>query len=383
MKEKKTRPIEVRLDPGIELLGVLDLLDAGRRPAFVLPDHPYGRSVAKAFTAFWKHPAVKLNATIAKADREGSRRKDALMRRGAPPKLAFDETMSANRGEDERSGALEPWLAALRGFTRDSGFMKGFAERARLLDPELSELRARVAKADYIGRLDRYTGEPYEGRYTMIASPLCQDGGVLNRVWSRDDGSGVILSILKLDSDAAGRPTFVDPELDACAWHELAHGVLDLTANLYDYEQRGAPLDLGPELERNCRNWLHGLREHLVRAVMLRLIALNGGEKAAKAQYDRESFSGRPYLKAFTGLLQDYEKSRGKYPTMSDFYPRLVEAFPKPLSTPAPAPGAGSLPFHTDGQRAAALRRLDRLLAKSTDARLIARRAALAGLPPK
>lgn len=360
--------LNVRLDPGIELLGALDLLRGAAKPS-----HPYAAAVLEAFSPFKGHPAVKLNAELAKADREGSRRKDALLRRGAPPALAFDETMSANCGDDERTGALEAWLSALKAFARDARFMDGFAARERLLEPQLSELRARVAKADYIGKLERYAGEPYEGDYTLIASPLCLDGGVLNRVWTRDDGSGVILSLLKLERTRAGGATFVDPELDACVWHELAHGVLDPTAYLYDWERRDAPLDLGPKLARNSRNWLHGLREHLVRAVMLRLIALDSGEKAAKAQYALESFKARPHLKAFVALLEKYEKSRTDYPTLADFYPRLVEAFPE-----APRLPVGEASFAaTGGQRAAALRRVERLLLRSDDPRLVARRAAL------
>lgn len=351
------------------------MLAPGRKPPFVLPPHAYARAVERSFAPFKAHPAVKLNAMIAKSDPEGSRRKDALMRRSAPPELVFDETMSANRGEDERSGALDDWLAALSGFTRDSGFMDGFGERAGLLDKELAELRARLTKADHIGALERYTGEAYEGRYTLIASPLCQDGGVLNRVWTRDDGAGEIISLVKLEKSRAGGMTFVDPELDACVWHELAHGVLDLTANLYDFEQRDTPLDLGPKLSRNCRSWLHGLREHLVRAVMLRLIELESGEKAAAQIYSEEGFSAKPHLKAFLDRLREYERARKEHPTLSDFYPRLVEVFPRPSARPGPASDFGA--SFTPGQRAAALRRLERLLVRSKDARLLARRAAL------
>ncbi len=366
VKERLT----VRLDPGIELLGVLD----GAAP---LP-HPYAKAVAKDFSPFKDHPAVALNAKVAAEDQDGARRKDALLRRGAPPELAFDETMGANRGEDERSGALEPWLSAARDFARASGFMDGFAERERLLLEELDELRARAKSADHLAKLERYTGESFEGRYDLVASPLCRDGGVLNRVWTRDDGAGLIVSLVKLEKARGGGTTFVDPDLDACVWHELAHGVLDLTVNLYDHERQEVPLDLGPALSRNCRNWLHGLREHLVRAVMIRLVALDRGEKAARKQYAEEGFSEKPYLKAFLELLQDYERSRDDFPTLSDFYPRLVAAFPKPASSPEVSV-AGTLGlFHTPGQRAAALRRLDRLLLRSKDARLLARRAALA-----
>lgn len=365
--------LHVRLDPGIELLGVLDLLSGAK-----LPRHPYATAILKTFEPFRNHPAVALNFALSKEDREGSRRKDALLRRAAPPELVFDETMSSNRGDDERTGALEPWLEESRSFAREARFMTTFPGRQTLLASELAELRARAAKADYIGKLERYAGEAYEGTYDLIASPLCRDGGVLNRVWTRDDGTGVIVSLVKLEKARGGGSTFVDPDLDACVWHELAHGVLDLTANLYDHERKDVPLDLGPKLSRNCRSWLHGLREHLVRAVMLRMIALDSGQKAADKVYDEEGFSSKPYLKAFVERLREFERSRIEYPTLSDFYPRLVAAFPKPASSRSPEAGPG--PYQTPGQRAAALRRLDRLLLRTKDARLIARRAALLGL---
>lgn len=361
----------VRLDPGIELLGALDLLSPGPKPR-----HPYARAVAAAFAAFKAHPAVALNAALAAGDPDGSRRKDALLRRSAPPALAFDERMSANRGEDERTGALEPWLAAARSFARDARFLEGFAAREALLARELAGLRARAAEAGWIEKLERYTGEAYDGVYVLAASPLCRDGGVLNRVWTLDDGTGRITSLVKLEASRSGGLTFVDPDLDACVWHELAHGVLDLTADLHDYERRDVPLDLGPKLSRNCRHWLHGLREHLVRAVMLRLIALESGEKASAKAYEEEGFSAKPYLGAFVERLKEFERSRREFPTLSDFYPRLVELFPKPASQPPVSPDPA--PYAAPGQRAAALRRLDRLLLRSKDARLLARRAALA-----
>ena len=261
MKQKIKSRIEVRLDPGLELLSVLDWLDASRKPAFVLPEHPYARALEKAFSEYCAHPAVKLNAKLTKLDPDGSDRKDALMKRSAPPALAFDETMSANRGESERSGALEPWLESLKAFARDSRFSERLAGCAPLLDKELGELRDSVAASDHLGKLDRYTGLPYEGTFRILASPLCQHGGVLNRIWSRDDGSGAINAIMPPDFESDS--TFVTAELDACVWHEAAHGTLDLIMNLYDFEERDTPLDLGPKLRNAYRSWLHGMREQL------------------------------------------------------------------------------------------------------------------------
>lgn len=377
MRQKPKERIEVRLDPGLELLSILDWLGSPRKPALVMPEHPYARALEESFSGYRAHPAVKLNAEFAARDRDGSERKDALMKRSAPPELAFDETMSANRGESERGGTLEPWLAGLASFARETRFAERLAGCAELLDKELGELRAAVAATDHLGKLDAYTGLPYEGTFRILASPLCQHGGVLNRIWSYDDGRGAINCVLPPDVERGF--TFVTAELDACVWHEAAHGTMDLVMNLYDYEERDTPLDLGPKLRDACRGWLHGMREHLVRAVMIRLIAAASGAKEAAKRRKDEEYDASPYFGKFLSALETYEASRADYPTLADFYPRLAEIFPKPGARPKTQGESGFPygPFYTPGQRAAALRALDRLLVRSRDPRLVERRAAI------
>ncbi|UPT75722.1 MAG: DUF4932 domain-containing protein [Elusimicrobiota bacterium] len=248
--------------------------------------------------------------------------------------------MSANRGESERSGELEPWLEGLRSFAAEAKFAERFAECARSLENELAELRASVQASDYLGKLDRYTGEPYEGTLRLVASPLCRTGGVLNRIWYRDDGSGVIHCVLQPETEG-GALGFTSPELDACVWHEAAHGVLDTTVHLYDHDERDVPIDLGPRLKRACRGWLHGMREHLVRSVMLRLIALDKGADAAARRLAEEEYGASAHFRGFLAALERYETSRRDFPTLSDFYPTLAAIYPKPGPRPKAESGSG------------------------------------------
>ncbi len=343
--------LEAVLDPAIELLGAVDRLGSG------VPE--------PACAAFRKHPAVRLNARMHASDPDYFQRKDLLLKRSAPPDMTFDPAMAVTGvSEAERSGAWEPWLAAMRDFARDAKFSSVFSAAARRASPALRALRARIKKADHVRTLESYAGLPFRGHYRIVVSPAGAGRG-LNRVWVRDDGLHEIVSVMS---------SFDDDGLDAVVWHELGHGVLDMTANLYDHEHRDTPLPLGPGFGHNCRNWLHGMREHFVRAVMIRLIALERGEKAAARQYEAEEFSAKPHLGAFLERLREYEASRRDYPTLADFYPRLAEAFPHPAPADAP-PGAG--PFQTAAQRARALAHLDRMLERSRDERLLRRRDAL------
>lgn len=382
--------MKAALDPAIELLGVVDLLDADRNAPAMGRARAYAQALKSAFAPYRTHPAVKLNARMATSDPDFFQRKTLLLMRSAPPALEFDPALDASKGEAERSGVWEPWLAAMRDFARASRFSAGLKRAARLLKPDLDGLNAHIAKTDYVSRIELYTGLPYLGRYRIIFSPLCARGGILNRVWTRDDGRHDIISVLRPDSLPDERGDVPDHRLDAVLWHELGHGVMDMTVNLYDHEAKDTPLSLGPELSSNCRNWLHGMREHVVRAAMLRVIAQERGETAAAKEYASEEFSGRPYLAAFIARLREYEKARGLYPTLADFYPSLRAAFPPPSATARPGPPvedgrdawtdalrrlAG--PFYTKAQRARAVAHLDLMLEKSADKRLILRRAAL------
>ncbi len=147
--------MEVLLDPAIELLGAVDLLGPGKDAPLPAPLQNYARALERACAPFRTHPAVTLNARMGESDPDFFQRKDLLLKRSAPPALAFDETMSSCTSEAERSGAWDPWLAAMRDFARDSRFPGIFRDAALLLKSELSGLRGHVAKADFTGKLER------------------------------------------------------------------------------------------------------------------------------------------------------------------------------------------------------------------------------------
>jgi len=382
--------MKAALDPAIELLGVVDMLGPGRKAPLAGRERSYAAALERACGSLRTHPAVTLNARLDKSDRDFFQRKTLLLMRSAPPSLEFDPALEASKGEAERSGAWEPWLAALRDFARASRFPAALGRAARLLKPDLDAFNARLARTDYAAVIERYAGLPYAGGYRIVYSPLCSRGRHLNRVWTRDDGRHDIVSVLEQDSLHGADPN--DHSLDAVIWHELGHGVLDMTVNLHDCEQGNAPLSLGPRLADNCRNWLHGMREHFVRAVMLRLIARERGEAAAAKEYAHEEFSAKPHLAAFLKKLKEYESSRKSFPNIAVFYPRLREVFPRAAAVrPAPAIDDGrdswhdalrrlAGPFYTKAQRVRAVAHLDLMLEGGRDERLLLRRAALNAL---
>lgn len=367
--------VQALLDPGLELLGIVDRLgrpgDEGLEPR----DVAYANALAEGCRKAHGHAAIETNREADARDPRFFSRRDALLMRSAPPSLALDEGLSAARGEEDRSGAWEPWLIGLRAFARAAAFTKAFAAAAPLLQDELSGLAAHLASAGHVAKIEEYAGLAFRGRYRVILSPLCAKAPELNRVWLRDDGAVEIASVVKPREHRADGKPFAEQGLDARVWHELCHGIMDMTVDLYDHEQRTAPLD--GSAGADCLNWLHGMREHLARAVTLRLIALDRGEDAAAEQAKSEDFTSVKLLPAFLERLKEYERSRKKFPTLADFYPLLRELFPK-------APEDGELdaahpqgPYYTEAQRAAALQRLELMLQRSRAPRLKRRQKAL------
>jgi hypothetical protein len=76
---------------------------------------------------------------------------------------------------------------------------------------------------------------------------------------------------------------------------------------------------------RGPGGWLHMVDEHVIRAVTSRLEALRGGEERGREHLANERKSGFALVGPFYEALLDYERSRSRYPTLRDFYPRFIE----------------------------------------------------------
>jgi tetratricopeptide (TPR) repeat protein len=175
--------------------------------------------------------------------------------------------------------------------------------------------------------------------------------------------------------------------------HEIAHGLTDDLADLLR-ERVDRSAGQFAKLGWDCYgSWRQCFRENAVRALMLRHIARTVGDDAARRKCCEEWVDRFPYLDELERLLrEEYEAARGRYPTIVEFFPRLIESFPE---DPAPAaaspsedavagPGPGREwrleavePFTTDGQRRRAEELLDRLVTRDDARDLRLRRGAL------
>ncbi len=352
-------------------------------------DIPLARAAQRSFAAFSGQPAVAAGAAFdAKAFSYYSRA-DVFLRLSPPPELA-PRLLIPDLFIDDAGGAkaLDAWLDAMRTFDREADFTSYFETEKKLLAAPVSAFQNSVGQRDYVGKIERYTGLPFKGSYAVLLAPFVKTGSQVNSVVLQDDGSYDIQSVVGPE-ESGGKLDFLPDEFPGTAWHEIGHGILDTLSDLHQDEiNRNAVLEDKLLASRwNCYGgvWEQCVKEHVVRAVMIRLIARDLGEKAAAKRLSEEGEDKFPYLKPMLEALRVYEVSRDAYPTIAEFFPRLLDVFPKPPARTASAAALAPLadgdpgpnwvmqsvrPFSTEGQRARALTYANLIHTPSPDIRL-------------
>ncbi|MBI3554146.1 MAG: DUF4932 domain-containing protein [Elusimicrobia bacterium] len=340
------RAVRVGLDPGLELLGVVESL-AGQEPepqGFAGRDSPSAQAARRAFSAFSGHAAVRATASLDAKAFSYMKRADLVAQLGAPPELAprrsVPSMFATMAGGSPRLGG---WLASLRDFASRAPFEGFFEAECKELSPALA---AAVARKDYIGKIERYTGMPFVGEYSIVLSPFLKKGSQVNSVVALPQGGIAIKTIETLDTGSFGGAQDWADYMDASAWHELSHGILDglSDASAGEIDRRAG---LYKKLPWPCYDdWKQCVKEHAVRAVMIRLVAAERGERAAERERLDQGEAKYPYLKGMLERLRDYEGSRKKYPTLAEFFPRLLEAIPEPK--PEEGDPIGGVSFEVD-----------------------------------
>lgn len=378
----------ITLDARLETLGIVSMLAGTAPEGFVAPDIDYARRARKAFAKFKDHPAVRLTAALPlKFDYR--HRSDSILRRGPLPGLAprwfIPDYLIQLAGGREK---FEAWVTALAAFGREAEVAAFVRANADTLEPGLSEFQKDAARRGYMAKLERSAGVPYEGEYKVYASVFHLRGSQVNAVVRLDEGGHVVQSVVGAEVYPGGRVDFRPDDFVATAGHEISHGLLDAASELSRDRIERSRAAYG-RLPWNCYgDWLQCVKETVVRAHMLRLVETELGADAYRSHLDQEGRAKWPYLEPMVEKLKLYEKDRARWPDLYAYFSELLSVLPEsaPSASTAPAPGSGpgpewtfeeTSPFATAGQRAFALRGLDRLLSAAPgDAALNRKRAA-------
>ncbi len=357
---------DASFDDRVDFDGFLQLTSTVAPPGFLRPPDAFAVVLPSPAGVFLPSPTVPFGE-----------RAQVLLRLGPAPELrdaGVPSTIAAQVGTPDE---VARWLTSLRALAHDPAAKEAVASERRDLAPLLDSFRAKLSSAASVAAIEEYTGLPLPGPHHLVLSPFHAASGVANVIADQDDGTVSVTSLFGPDR-SNGAPDFWSVRVPGTLWHEEAHGITDPLAVAYAARiERARPADT----DAICYGeWRQCVREHVVRAVMLRLIERRLGPGAAAEQLAFEEPARFRWLLPMVDLLKtEYETERAHWPTLADYYPRLLDAIRPDADEDAP-------PLRPEREPSAVRARLVVLaknaLPKMKDPRALAhlkRAAALAG----
>lgn len=316
-------------DPRIELIAAVEAL-SGANPCTRKEGSAYLSEVLRSFDP--KHPACLMFPKMTAADWRHRHPSLILFDFTNPPELEISAHHDhyINEGKDD---AITRFLPLLRDFAEKGGFMDFFARHSPFYASLSEPTRLGFEKRDYLPPVNDYLGMSRPHRYRFVVAPLYHGTTHHNVLYPRPDGVFDIYSINGHRGVEGGVPDF---ELDIAeiahtAWHEIAHTVIDpitqshREALLPMASMYGLMTGLAKNKYQGPPAWLHMVDEHVIRAITSRLAAIVEGEASGRAELEKEKHDGFALIGPVYEVLKEYEKDRARYPTIRDFYPRIVE----------------------------------------------------------
>ena len=334
-------PVEVRVDPRIELASVVFHL-SGERLGWTDGNlrSEYRTRALETFAPYRKHPAVKAAAALRAGYSDPA---EAILHFGNPPDLAERapipaDAMRALGGEE----AVRAWIEGLRAFARDTSFMAWFASERVSHEAMAEEVWALLAPLRVGDALADYYGGPTL-RTRLILAPLVYRQIGFGPQVVLPDGVIEAISVQGPKGVRDGMPYFVERGTEAAfvgvLLHEFGHSVVNpSTARVPEHVAALAPLydPIRKEMRKAAYGtWQIALNEHLVRASTIRIAALRFPPEMAAGVARSQRAEGFAYLDILVrGLQEDYEARRAEVRTWTEALPALLERLEREGTVP-------------------------------------------------
>lgn len=327
--------IEVRVDPRVELFGVL--FQMGGRDEYQLTRVPrWQEAVHDWFDRNADHPAVVMTRRLAGKYRVGYFvPMNLAVHLTDPPALSvrtpFDRSTSIHRTWTTFPDTTSAYLDLVRDFAREADFAGFMASNATLVDSTESRLRDLIARRVDAAWIRRFWGEPAAARFILVPG-LLNGGASYGVEYQPEDGEREVYAITGVRGvDEDGFPRFED-EFARVVVHELDHAYANALIDAHRDELAAIGDALYEPVADRMRGQAYGswesmMYESLVRAAVIRYVDAHEGETAAAQVIAEQTDLGFEWSGALDELLREYEADRARYPSVRAFMPRIVELF--------------------------------------------------------
>lgn len=228
-------------------------------------------------------------------------------------------------GEDD----YDKFIRLLKDFGEKSDFKSFFNSHKDFYSLILKNIEHNFGDYREIPRLENYYGYKQK-KYTVIIN-LLGSGNFGPRVKTP---SGLeIYCVMQPESKCGNIPGFDSfRQFDDLLLHEFSHSYVNPLVDEYQKEI-GKYSHLYDPIGSSMRNqayhdWHVTVKEHIVRAVTIRLAADKYGEELASLSNFRLEMGKRfIYVKPLCKKLKEYEANRDKYHSFKEFFPELISVF--------------------------------------------------------
>lgn len=325
--DSTARSVRVTVDPRIELMGVVQLLNGYRLVSRY--DYAYKKDVQAYFEPYADHRAVELFGEMSSSGFSFSAVPEAMLALTEPPELAqrvpFSEEVVRRAGGADR---LDEFVRALRAFAKDTDFDAFYAAHGGVYGLAVDSTREAAEAA--VRSLSDYVGVDLP-RTTIVLGMLLHHGGFAAR-YEPTPGAVEAYAFVGPAGPGGGAPSFGAAErMAGLVAHEFAHTVVKpLMREHADEVDRYAALfaPIEDDMRRAAYpEWTIAAEEHIVRAITTRLAYLSLGVQEGNDALAREEGRGFAYLRLLLNRLEAYERSRDQYPTLGDYFLVLLDGF--------------------------------------------------------
>jgi hypothetical protein len=326
--------VTVKIDPRVELMSIIFRL-AGNPEYQQGRIIPYIQDVDRHFSGFKNHDAIKLASRLRETRGVSF---DAVMGLAVHVKDAsvLEEKVPFDPQPETLDSRWTPalareFLSATRRFVADSGFREFLQVHNRLYELASRRLMAVMEKHGVVDWLDGFYGARPGSKFEIILGMLNGPGSYGARI-NPPDEEEVLYCILGVwDTDSRGDPRFTDMVLPTVV-HEFCHSYCNPLVDRHLQELKSSGQEIFKRVDAAMRqmaysNWMIMMRESLVRASVIRFLHVKFGEARATRGIQEERQRQFFWVGQLSALLGEYEQNRSVYPTLEEFFPRIIAFF--------------------------------------------------------
>lgn len=257
--------------------------------------------------------------------------------------LSIHRDVATDRFDDElirRSGdvdALERLKTAISRFRAESRFEEYFRANAAVYAGMVGTVETWLRGTDAAGVLEAYLGLA-NFQYRLIIAPLLIGNYGVHFLDLVNGPAGVVAGgmaggeayAVVTPVDEAGSSFGSADHVLGVAWHEFLHAYVNALTDRFAFSEDDYALRVVVDENLRSQSYpdrLTVINENIIRAVTIRLFAAASRVDQADWLVQREAGHGFVFVRPLIDLLREYERRRGEYETIGDFFPRLLSAF--------------------------------------------------------